>query len=148
MEMKKLYLTLLLTVVSSLFAFAAPDDDVAVAFEQIPAASQTFVTTHFAKEQVSFCLRDNHSYEVRLSDATEIEFDRAGNWEEVDCKYKAVPASVIKLIPEPVNAYVVRSYPSAVITKVKVKVWGYEIELNNGLEVEFNRAGQFLRIDD
>lgn len=146
--MKKILSLILALVLYASFAIAAPDDDIAVAFEQIPACSRTFVTTHFPNAQVACCFRDNHSFEVRLADAVEIEFDTAGNWKEVDCKYKAVPASVMKLVPEPIGTYTLRSYPSSVITKVKVKAWGYEIELSNGLEVEFNRSGRFLRVDD
>lgn len=81
-------------------------------------------------------------------DGSEIEFDYLGNWEDVDCKYKAVPDSVIELIPVEIPNYVKANFPSTLITKVKVKTWGYELELNTGLELEFNKAGKFLRIDD
>lgn len=133
---------------TSIVAIAAPDDDYVIPFEQLPTVSQNFVKTNFDVATVAYCMRDAHSYEVRFSDASEIEFDHAGNWEEIDCKYKAVPESVIKLIPASAPAYVQTNFPSSLITKVKVKAWGYELELNTGLELEFNRKGGFLRIDD
>lgn len=128
--MKK-YFSLLYVVLaaSSLIAAASPDDDYAIPFGQLPAVSQNFVKTHFDVASVAYCMRDAHSYEVRFSDASEIEFDYSGK-----------PAS----IPSHVQA----NFPSALITKIKVKNWGYELELNNGIELEFNKKGTFLRIDD
>ncbi len=146
--MKKIFLTICLIVVSMFFAGAAPDHDYAITFDQLPAVSQTFVKTHFAQVQVAYCMRDSHSFEARLADASEIEFNLDGSWKEVDCKYKELPASIIKLLPATIPAYVKSTFPAAVVTKVNQKLWGYEIELNNGLDVEFNKEGQFLKIDD
>ena len=146
--MRRFILSICILVSSVLFAAAAPDHDYVVKFEQIPAVSQTFVTTHFAKVQVSYCMRDSHSFEVRLTDASEIEFNLDGTWKEVDCKYKEIPASVSALFPSAISTYVKDNFPTAAITKVSAKMWGFEIELNNGLEIEFNTEGQFLKIDD
>lgn len=145
--MKQAFLSICL-LVSSFFFIATADDDYPITFEQLPPVSQTFVKTHFANVQVAFCLRDSHSYEVRLADASEIEFNLNGSWKEIDCKYQAVPVSVTDLLPKDIPTYVKTNFPTAIITKVNVKVWGYELELNNGLEVEFNSQGQFMRMDD
>lgn len=146
--MRKLLFNILLLVSTALSATAASDHDYFVSFDQLPAASQDFVNTHFAKVQVVNCVRDSHSYEVRLADASEIEFNINGVWEEVDCKYREIPSSIVKLLPKAIPSYVKTNFPTAIITKVNSKVWGFEIELNNGLEVEFNTSGQFLKIDD
>lgn len=127
---------------------ASADDDYAIQFAQLPQVSQTFVQTHFNGVNVVLSMRDSHSFEVRFEDGSEVEFDYAGNWKEVDCKYKSVPASVLKLVPAGIQTYVSANFPQAIITKINLKVWGYEVELNNGLDVEFNREGTFLRIDD
>ena len=146
--MKKFFLSICLLASSVILATAAPDHDYVITFDQLPAVSQTFVTTHFAEAQVAYCMRDSHSFEVRLADASEIEFNLNGTWKEVDCKYKELPASVTALLPDTIPAYVKANFPTAVITKVSAKMWGFEIELNNGLDVEFNTTGQFLKIDD
>ena len=93
-------------------------------------------------------MRDSHSFEVRFNDGTEVEFDYSGQWKEVDCKYKVVPASVMKLIPAEIQTYVENTFPQTLITKVNVKNWGYELELSNGFDAEFDKSGRFLRIDD
>ena len=144
--MKKFFA--LLAALVCLPFISSADDDYAIQFAQLPAVSQTFVRTHFDEKAVSYCMRDAHSFEVRFNDGVEVEFDYAGNWKEVDCKYKVVPASVLKLIPASIQTYVKSTFPKIIITKVNVKPWGYELELNNGLDVEFDKTGNFLRIDD
>lgn len=146
--MKKFFLTVCLLATSAILATAAPDHDYVITFDQLPAVSQTFVSTHFAGVQVAYCMRDSHSFEVRLADASEIEFNLNGVWKEVDCKYKGLPASVMTLLPDAIPAYVKANFPNAIITKASAKMWGFEIELNNGLEVGFSTTGQFLNIDD
>lgn len=146
--MKKLFLLICLFVTFVPFVTAAPDHDYTISFEQLPAVSQTFIKTHFDGVQVAYCLRDSHSFEARLADASEIEFNVDGSWKEIDCKYKELPSSVIKLLPSAIPAYVKDSFPKTIITKVDIKFWGYEIELNNGLDIEFDTTGKFLKIDD
>ena len=111
--MRRFILSICILVSSVLFAAAAPDHDYVVKFEQIPAVSQTFVTTHFAKVQVSYCMRDSHSFEVRLADASEIEFNLDGTWKEVDCKYKEIPASVsvLYVVTEKCTRFSLKSVP-------------------------------------
>ena len=144
--MKKFISVLAAFVCISFLSYA--DDDYAIQFAHLPAVSQTFVQTHFAGIQVSYCMRDAHSFEVRFNDGAEVEFDYVGNWKEVDCKYKAVPSSVLKLIPAEIQTYVENTFPQTLITKVNVKNWGYELELSNGFDAEFDKSGRFLRIDD
>lgn len=57
-----------------------------------------------------------------LTDRTEIDFDKKGNWLEVDCKKSAVPEA---LIPVPVKEYVKANFPREIITKsnADVPVW-------------------------
>lgn len=146
--MKKIIITICIVAASVFSATAASDHDFAIPFEQLPDVSRTFVSTHFAQTQVAYCLRDSHSFEVRLADGAEIEFYTNGSWKEIDCKYKELPASVTALLPAAIPTYVKANFPAAIITKVSAKFWGFEIELNNGLDVEFNSDGKFLRIDD
>ena len=143
--MKKMIVAFAMIFALSFVAFA---DDYAIPFAQLPQVSQTFVQTHFKDVNVALSMRDSHSFEVRFEDGTEVEFDHVGKWKEVDCKYKALPASVLELVPAGIPTYVTTNFPQSIITKVNVKAWGYEVELNNGLDLEFNKAGAFLRIDD
>ena len=88
---------------------------------------------------------DDGKYEVHLNDGTEINFDRKGNWDKVDCKLKAVPAH---LIPATIASNVETQFSGTVITKIDKERYGYEIELSNGLDLKFNRQGMLSEIDD
>ena len=63
----------------------------------------------------------------------------------MDCKYYAVPAA---LVPEVIATYVQTKYPGVMITKIDKELYGYEIEINNGLDLKFSPTGQLLGIDD
>ncbi len=71
-----------------------------------------------------------------LTDRTEIDFDKKGNWLEVDCKKSAVPEA---LIPVPVKEYVKANFPREIITKIERGRTGVEIELGNDYSLKFNK---------
>ena len=76
---------------------------------------------------------------------TEIDFDKKGNWLEVDCKKSAVPEA---LIPVPVKEYVKANFPREIITKIERGRTGVEIELGNDYSLKFNKKGKFVSMDD
>ena len=85
-------------------------------------------------------------YEVILNDGTEISFDRDGNWENVEVNNtKSVPSTIV---PKAIRAYVAKTHPGQRIVGIDKERKGYEIELSNGIDMKFDKAGQFLRYDD
>ena len=113
-----------------------------------PAITQ-FVEQHFSKATIQTVLPDDDDIDVILSDFTKIEFRLNYEWEKVDCEhattYTSVPAT---LVPEQITAYVSSNYPNAIIKKLEKKYYGWEIELNNGLEISFNSKFNVTKIDD
>lgn len=105
--------------------------------KQFPGATVAYVETDAEHGGVE--------YDVTLNDGTEVDFDRANQWEQVDCKVKAVPAA---LVPAAIASYVKSNNQGLPITKISRKPYGYEIELNNGLELRFDANGHFAGIDD
>ena len=87
----------------------------------------------------------NPTYEAQLVDGTQVEFDKDGNWDKVDCNLNAVPTA---LIPASIAAYVHSNFPDCFIVKIDKERYGFEIELSNDLELKFNKQGQLLYIDD
>ena len=75
----------------------------------------------------------------------EIDFDRSGNWDKVDCQYTAVPASII---PAPIASYVKVNFPQMPITKIDKKIYGYSVELSDEFELKFTSNGMLLFMDD
>ena len=57
----------------------------------------------------------------------------------------AVPKYFV--IPE-ISDYVSKNYKGQRIIKIERDSKGYQIELQNGLELYFDRSGKFLRVDD
>ena len=116
--------------------------------EQLPAAAKTFIQKTFPGQTVSYAKIDfdgRKKYEVRLSNGTEVEFDKNGNWDKVDCNYSAVPAS---LVPTNIANYVKTHFAGAKVVKIDKERYGFDVELSNELELKFNKQGQLMNIDD
>lgn len=121
-----------------------------ITFNQLPKAAQNFVTKYFGEKNVSYITVESEflsskEYEVRLNDGKKIEFDAKGNWTEVDSEKEAVPADIV---PAAIVAHVNKSFPNNAIVQISKSSRKYEVELSNGLDLEFDKKGQFLRIDD
>ena len=145
--MKKKILMLIMLVIATISVQAR--DYTTTKVSELPQKAQTYLKTHF-KAKVNHINIDknilgNKDYEVILSNGSEIDFDNDGNMKEVDCGTAAVPSSVV---PKVIQQYVRNNYKGRKITKIEVSKHKYEIELNNGLDLEFDRSGRFLRVDD
>ena len=124
-------------------------DDRMVPVSQLPAAAKTFVQQNYKGKSIVYVEFDREfnggKYEVTLNDGTQIDFDKKGVWDKIDCEAGAVPAA---LIPGTIANYVKTNFAGAKVTKIDKERYGYEIELSNGLELKFNKAGQLLSMDD
>ena len=143
--MKKIF-ALSLLLISVLIAKA---DERPVVFDQLPAAAQTFIKTHFADAKMVYATMDSDftetDYEVRLDNGAKIEFNGSGNWKEVQNKSLQVPSSVV---PEGIAEYVKQYFPDARIVKLERKTFRYDVSLSNHIELEFDLNSKFLRYDD
>ena len=123
--------------------------DVIIPATQLPAAAQSFIQKNFPGQAVSYAKVDKDfgktTYEVRLNNGTELEFDKNGNWDKVDCNLSAVPSH---LVPTAIADYVKTHFADATIVKIDKERYGYEIELSNQLDLKFNKKGQLINIDD
>ena len=118
-------------------------------FGELPAAAQTFVTTHFSESDIALILWEqdglHKEYEVRLNNGTQIEFDGKGQLEKIDSKPNAVPAGIV---PEAITTYVSTKFPQAAIVEYSIDRRKQETELSNGLDLVFDLQGNFMHIDD
>ncbi len=73
-----------------LFGFSANAQKTVIKKESLPANAQTFLKTHFGSKKPSYILEDKEilstEYKVQFDNKIEIEFDKKGNWKEVDGK--------------------------------------------------------------
>ena len=113
-----------------------------------PAITQ-FVAQYFPQATVQMVMPDDDDIDVVLSDYTKIEFKLNNEWKKVDCEHSTTYTSVpAELVPEQITAYVAGNFPGAVIKKLEKTFWGWEIELNNQLELKFNNRFKVTEIDD
>lgn len=124
--------------------------DKIVTLNQIPVTAQNFVKKHFSNLDISYVKEEKEymmikEYKVKFKNGEEVEFDKKGEWKEVDMKKGEVPSAII---PAKILNYVKKSFPDTHVMEIKRKSRYYEVEISNGLELEFNKKGDFLRIDD
>jgi hypothetical protein len=146
-DMKKLLFTLSLFVASFTFIACDDDNDKIISTDELPATAQAFLQTHFPSQEIRLVEKDNSSYDVYLINGFQIEFTLSGEWDEVDGNGQEIPASIIALIPSSIPTYVETNYPNQFIVDINKENFGYEIDLNNNIELEFDTEGNFLRID-
>jgi hypothetical protein len=143
----KLKLTVYL-IAGLLFGFSANAQKTVIKKEALPANAQTFLKTHFGSKKPSYILQDKEilstEYKVQFDKQLEIEFDKKGNWKEVDGKNDKIPKSII---PKKIASYIKTNFSKEKVTKIEIGSSGYETKLTNGLELKFNLKEDFIKID-
>jgi len=139
----------MLALFVSASVFTARADDRPIAVNQLPAKSQEFIQTYFKGVGVSYATADrdyfDRSYEVRFVNGTKVEFEKNGEWDNVDCHREAIPAGIV---PARIEEYVKNNHSGQTIVKIDKDRRDYEIDLNNGIEIKFNRSFQVIGYDD
>lgn len=119
--------------------------------DPLPENISSFLATHFPNVKVAFYKIEKNilrieSYDVILTDGTDLEFDGNGVWREIDGEKKALPLSVI---PPQVLKYVNEHFPDQyVVCLEKKKRDRLEVQLNTGWELLFDKDFQIVNIDD
>lgn len=115
----------------------------------LPPAANVVLKKNF-KSEVSLVKIDKtlgrvDEYEVILRDGTEVTFDAAGNWKEIETSIKSkVPDS---MVPQAIRDYVKAHQNKARIVGIEKDRRGYEVTLANGVEMKFDTAGRFVKYD-
>lgn len=149
--MNRLFLFSLFMVLNAVAAEGSTNDvGKPIPFAQLPAKAIRFYKDHFVQADVSSVVLfskmfSKKEYTVYMKDGSKVEFDAKGEWEKVKMKTGTVPE---KIIPAGIRDYVNTSFPDESIKELKKTKDRFEVELSNGVEIDFNRQGQFLRIDD
>ncbi|MCC9044420.1 PepSY-like domain-containing protein [Myroides sp. M-43] len=138
----------LLMVVAMLGSQSILAKDVVITKAELPQKASTFIDTYFKGKEISLVEKDTEllsiSYKVRFVDNIEIEFDKSGEWDEVDGNKSVLPTGFIL---KSIVTYVNNNYKDIAIVKIEKESRKYEVKLSNGLELEFSKAGVFKRID-
>lgn len=128
---------------------ALADNDKPINFTQLPQAAQKFVKQHFPKAKIAFVKMETElfdkSYDVVFNNGDKLEFDKKGEWTEVNCKSTVVPA---KVIPALIKKYVETNYPEAKVLSIERDRYDYEVKLSNFWEIKFNMNFNVIDMDN
>ncbi len=123
-------------------------DDKPIAFEQTPVAAQQFIKTHFPKAKVLYAKVDqdvfDRTYDVMMADGSQVEFNKNGEWTEVDCLNVPVPAAIV---PQQIKTWVAAQYEGQQIVSISRDKRGYDVKLSNRFELEFDLNFQVIDMD-
>ena len=136
----------------SLFAMnfvALAGNDKPIQVSEMPKAAQLFIKNHFADLSVAMAKVEtdflDKNYDVVFTNGNKVEFDKKGNWTNVDCEHTQVPVAIL---PEAIHQYVTQNYPDAKVLKIEVTDRkGYDVELSNGFELEFDKRMNVIDVD-
>lgn len=143
--MKSIRFFLLMAMVMTMsLTMSADDDDRVITYDQLPQTAQSFLKQNFSKKVPLIVTADWDDYTIVYESGEKVEFDRNGNWKDIECRTSKVPAD---LVPDQINAYLNQNYPGKIVVKLERRRMGYEVRISNGMEIEFNRNFQVIDVD-
>ncbi|MDD3458649.1 MAG: PepSY-like domain-containing protein [Weeksellaceae bacterium] len=118
--------------------------------KDLPQRAQQFISENFNDLEIRKATKENESrnrmeYEVYFVNRTKVEFDGNGNWKEVDGNESPIPTGFIH---SAIVNYVKQNYPNQQITQIEKSRTKFEVELTNGIDLDFSAEGNFLKADD
>lgn len=145
--MKKMMFLFMSLFVMNLAVFA--DNDKPIQVTEMPKEAQSFVKSHFANQSVAVAKMEtdflDKTYDVIFTNGDKVEFDKKGNWTKVDCEHTQVPQAVI---PAAIQQYVSKNYPDAKVVKIeKTDRKGFDVDLSNGFDIEFDKKMRVVEVD-
>ena len=143
--MKKLVVLFVSMLVLATTASAGNDKPIQVS--QLPQTAQQFIKKYFGDRKVAFAKEESDfrkSYEIAFKNGDKIEFDRKGEWTDIDCKYSAVPAGIV---PAQIVAYIAENYPDSQVVQIEKDSRSTEVKLDNRMEIKFDKQYRVIEMD-
>jgi hypothetical protein len=148
--MKKVIFLATMFAVSTMFASC--DKEKVISVSQLPTSSQAFIKTHFPDVTVGRVIKETEglktTYTVYFINGFDVDFEKNGDWDDVDGHNNALPESILNLLPAGIAEYVSANFPNYQIVEVNKERYGYEIGLSGDVDLKFNSSGGFIRYDD
>lgn len=137
-------------VAAALLYFApAMADERIIDVKELPRAAQEFLEQHFDTVEISHVWVDRdllgNEYKVVFAGGATVEFDRQGAWTEVDCGRGTVPEAIV---PQPILRSIEERFGGRPVRKIERDRHGYELELSNGIGLEYNKRYRLIDLDD
>lgn len=117
----------------------------------LPQAAKDFTSSHFSDltiqqvETKNSMITNGTVFEVTLSNGTELDFDKDGEWREGSAEDGThLPTAIL---PETIQTYLSSNHPNVTLQSVDKELDGYAIELSNDVDLLFDLEGNFIRED-
>ncbi len=141
--MKRLFLLALVP-----FLLISCEKEEILPLTDIPSEISNYVSTHFPENPIIQAIKDTDgfelTYDITLEGGLFLKFNRKKEVIDIEGLTK-LPDSVI---PAKLLEYATTNYPDNYIIGWELDDRNQQIKLENGLELEFNMNGDFLRIDN
>lgn len=128
--------------------------DKEISVGDLPAAIRDFISTYFPGTNIEEAEKENNgNFEIELSNDVEIIFDADGNFlgRADDDDNDDIDDEDIEIseLPQAILDYIASNYPENTIIEAEIENDStYEVTLNNGVELKFDAAGNFLEAED
>ncbi|HOG67622.1 MAG TPA: PepSY-like domain-containing protein [Bacteroidales bacterium] len=130
------------------FSFTSCEREKIISSSDLPSEITSYISTHFPNNVIIQVVLERDgltkTYDILLSESISLEFNRKKEIIDID-GVTQLPNSVI---PEKILQYVNTNYPTNFITDWELEYKNQQVQLDNGLNLEFNMNGDFLRIDN
>lgn len=151
--MKKIFLSLIAVFAISALSCNSIARESVVNINSTPQKAQSFIKENFGDKKILSIVKDSElmdvEYKVYFADGTNINFNSKGEWKEIDGERNCIPTSVI---PANIKNFVAENYPDNCICKIEIDKElvssQYNVELQNRMELKFDKNGSFMGFDD
>lgn len=146
--MKKLGLLLISLLLSSTAIFA-DNETITRDTSVLPAASRNFLSSNFKQIDIAHIKVEKNllgvkDYDVILTNGVSVEFDKSGEWKEIDARHSSIP---LDILPTKIADYIQKNFTGSTVISADRDTREFEIKLNNDIELIFDRKGNFKRVD-
>ena len=121
----------------------------AVSLTDLPEAALSTINHHYRQEDIaSYEVKTvpviGRNFEVKFNDGAEIDFDSNGNWHE----WKDAKGLPKEIVPEKIASYIAQNYANTFATSIDREAKKIKVDLASDIDLEFDEAGNFLRVDE
>lgn len=136
---------LLVAVIGCMMLWSCDDKDEPISDNALPSQAKTFIQQYFPSATIVSANKDKDEYEVVLSEGTRIDFNKSGEWTDVNAAIgKTIPSG---FYPEEIDTYVAANFEGIGINEISKEKRGYDVELVTGTDLLFNYDGAFIGFD-
>lgn len=142
---------LLLIGMIGIALWSCSDDDKSepVAYDTLPTVAKAFVSLHYSYTSVSSVIQKTDDglteYEVVMADGQKVTFNAAGEWIDIDAPAgQPIPLGIV---PAKISLYIKNNYSDVGVNEISKSATGYEVELLSGIDLLFDAAENFVRVD-